>query len=113
MAPVAIPRVLEKPVLVVQERSGDSAALRLLSAERTEEIFPILLEEVVKIGFPRALVLEADFEDGVVKATASLNCDRSEVEKFQTSLWARDNPIMAALQGLKPGVLPNPSGKGA
>src|SRR6266704_517516 len=101
------PRVLEKPVLLIQERAGDSRALRLLSAERSEEIFPILLEEVVKIGFPRALVLEVDFESGEVKATASLNCDRNEVEKFRTSLWARDNPIMTVLQRLSPGVLPN------
>src|SRR6266436_6585687 len=113
MAPVASQRVLEKPVLLIQERAGDSASLRLLSAERSEEIFPILLEEVVKIGFPRALVLEVDFESGEVKATASLNCDRNEVEKFRTSLWARDNPIMTVLQRLSPGVLPNPSGRGA
>src|SRR4029077_10043554 len=65
-----------------------------------------------KIGFPRALVLEVNFDDGAVKATASLNCDRNEVEKFHTSLWARDNPIMAVLQRLSPGVLPNPTGKG-
>src|SRR6266704_3681457 len=113
MAPVASQRVVEKPVLLIQERAGNSAALRLLSAERSEEIFPILLEEVVKIGFPRALVLEVDFESGEVKATASLNCDRNEVEKFRTSLWARDNPIMTVLQRLSPGVLPNSSGRGA
>jgi len=113
MAPVASPRVLEKPVLLIQDRGGDSAALRLLSAERSEEIFPILLEEIVKIGFPRALVLEVDFDNGDVKATASLNCDRNEMQKFHTSLWARDNPIMTVLQRLSPGVLPNPTGKGA
>src|ERR1700740_47597 len=113
MAPVASPRVLEKPVLLMQERVGNSAALRLLSAKRSEEIFPILLEEVVNIGFQRALVLEVDFENGEVKATASLNCDRNEVEKFHTSLWARDNPVMAVLQRLSPAVLPNPTGKGA
>jgi signal transduction histidine kinase len=113
VAPVASPRVLEKPLSPVQERSGDAAALRLLSAERTEEIFPILLEEVVKLGFPRAVVLEVDFDNSEVKATASLNFDRNELEKFQTSLWAHENPIMAALQRLNPGVLPNPFGKSA
>src|SRR5437868_6511178 len=113
MAPVASPRVLEKPVLLVQERTGDAAALRLLSAERSEEIFPILLEEVVRLGFPRAIVLEVDFEAGAVKASASLNCDKNEIERFNTSLWDRDNPVMAVLQRLNPGVLPNPAGKGA
>src|ERR1700719_3067189 len=92
--------------------AAESPALRLLSAERSEEIFPILLEEIVKIGFPRAFVLEADFDNGDVKATASLNCDRNDLEKFHTSLWARDNPIMAVLQRLNPGILPNPAGKG-
>jgi hypothetical protein len=90
---------------------SESPALRLLSAERSEEIFPILLEEIVKIGFPRAFVLEVDFENDEVKATASLNCERSELEKFRTSLWARDNPVMSVLQRLNPGILPNPSGK--
>src|SRR5437899_12554907 len=112
MAPVASPRVLEKPVLLIQERAGDSAALRLLSAERSEEIFPILLEEVVKIGFPRALVLEVDFESGEVKASASLNCDRNDVEKFSTSLLARYNTIMTVLQRWCPGVLSKPYGHG-
>src|SRR2546430_811008 len=113
MAPVASPRVLEKPLPLVQERTGDAAALRLLSAERSEEIFPILLEEVVRLGFPRAIVLEVDFEAGAVKASASLNCDKNEIERFNTSLWDRDNPVMAVLQRLNPGVLPNPAGKGA
>jgi signal transduction histidine kinase len=112
VAPVASPRVLEKPVLPMQERAGDAAALRLLSAERTEEIFPILLEEIVKLGFPRAVVLEVDFDNAEVKATASLNYDRNELGKFHTSLWAHENPIIAALQRLNPGVLPNPTGKG-
>ena len=110
---MASPRVLEKPHPPVQDRPGDAAALRLLSAERTEEIFPILLEEIVKLGFPRAVVLEVDFDNSEVKATASLNFDRNELEKFHTSLWARENPIVAALQRLNPGVLPAPPGKGA
>ena len=87
--------------------------MRLLSAERTEEIFPILLEETVKLGFPRAVVLEVNFDNGEVKANASLNYDRNELEKFHTSLWGNENPFMAALQRLQPGLLTNPSGKGA
>ena len=31
----------------------EAAALRLLGAERSEEIFPILLEEIVNSGYPR------------------------------------------------------------
>ena len=47
--------------------SSESAALRLTAAERPEEILPILLEEVVHLGFPSALVLELDFDTGVVR----------------------------------------------
>jgi signal transduction histidine kinase len=112
VAPVASARALEKPVLLLQEKTEDAAALRLLSAERTEEIFPILLEEAVKLGFARALVLEVNFEDGEVKASASINCDKSEIEKFHSSLWARENPIIMALQRLNPGVVTLPGARG-
>src|ERR671934_1641118 len=85
--------------------SSESSALRLLSAERPEEIFPILLEEIVKLGFSRALVVEVDFETGEVKPTASLNCDKGYLEKLRTSLWAGENPVVAALQNIEPATL--------
>src|SRR3989442_15806836 len=92
-------------VLVPRDWSSESAALRLLSAERPEEIFPILLEEIVKLGFSRAMILEVDFETGEVKTTASLNCDNSFLTKFRTSLWASENPIVSALQNPNPAIL--------
>src|SRR5437764_10760601 len=88
-------------------RTKESAALRILSAERTEEIFPILLEEIVNLGFPRALVLDVDFDTGEIKPTASLNCDKRELDRFYTSLWASENPLVSVLQSLNPGVLPS------
>jgi signal transduction histidine kinase len=91
---------------VDQRSSTESAALRLLSAERPEEILPILLEEIVFLGFPRALVLEVEFDTGEVRPTASLNCDRTLQQKFRTSLWASENPVISALQNLKPTLLP-------
>src|SRR5436309_12942668 len=94
-------------VLVPRDWSSESAALRLLSAERPEEIFPILLEEIVKLGFSRAMILEVDFETGEVKPTASLNCDNSYLAKFRTSLWASENPIVSALQNPTPSILPH------
>jgi len=54
-----------------QRSSNESAALRLIAAERPEEIFPILLEEIVFLGFPRAAVLEVDFDSGEIKTAAS------------------------------------------
>jgi signal transduction histidine kinase len=103
---MASPLLREKTREFVDQRSSsESAALRLLSAERSEEIFPILLEEIVFLGFPRALVLDADFDTGEVKPTASLNCDKAYLRKFTTSLWASENPIISVLQNLKPGMV--------
>jgi len=85
-----------------QRSSGESAALRLLSADRPEEIFPTLLEEIVFLGFPRALVLDVDFESGEIKPAASLNCDKRFLARFNTSLWASENPIVSVIQSLKP-----------
>src|SRR6266480_4189329 len=103
---MATPQLRPKSkVFVSRDSVSESAALRLLSAERPEEIFPILLEEIVKLGFSRAMILEVDFETGEVKPTASLNCDNSYLAKFRTSLWASENPIVSALQNPNPAIL--------
>ncbi len=99
------PRIQAKPELVVTPKGSSTAALRLLSAERSEEIFPILLEEIVNLGFPRALVLEVDFDTGEIKPTASINCDKSYLAKFHTSLWASENPVVSVLQNMTPAVM--------
>src|SRR5579864_2385204 len=110
---MASPRFEAKPeVLVPGGLSKQSAALRLLSAERSEEIFPILLEEIVNLGFPKAMILEVDFEVGEVKPTASLNFDKRELDKFRASLWASENRIISVLQNLNPSVLPADSSNG-
>ena len=67
-----------------QRSSNESAALRLIAAERPEEIFPILLEEIVFLGFPRAAVLDVDFDTGEIKPAASLNFDSSFLKDVQT-----------------------------
>jgi signal transduction histidine kinase len=90
-----------------QRSSNESAALRLIAAERPEEIFPILLEEIVFLGFPRAAVLDVDFDTGEIKPAASLNFDSSFLKDVQTSLWASEDPLVTALQNLKPVLLPD------
>src|SRR5256714_2025421 len=87
--------------------SSESAALRLTAAERPEEILPILLEEVVHLGFPSALVLELDFDTGQIKPSASLNCSPEFLPQFNTSLWASENPFVSALLSLKSALSPN------
>ena len=90
-----------------QRSSNESAALRLIAAERPEEIFPILLEEIVFLGFPRAAVLDVDFDTGEIKTAASLNFDPSFLKDLQTSLWASEDPLVSALLNLKPVLLPD------
>jgi signal transduction histidine kinase len=110
---MASPRLEAKPQVVAPSRpSKPSAALRLLSAERSEEIFPILLEEIVNLGFPKAMLLEVDFDSGEVKPAASLNFDKRDLEKFRASLWASENPMVSVLQSLNPAVLPSESANG-
>jgi signal transduction histidine kinase len=87
--------------------SSESAALRLAAAERPEEILPILLEEIVHLGFPNALALELDFDTGQIKPSASLNCSPEYLEKFNTSLWASENPFVSALLNLKSVLVPD------
>src|SRR5215472_10539768 len=90
-----------------QRSSNESAALRLIAAERPEEIFPIPLEEIVFLGFPRAAVLDVDFDTGEIKPAASLNFDPSLLKDLQTSLWAGEDPLVSALLNLKPVLLPD------
>ena len=109
---MASPLLRPKPDDIIDQRSSnESAALRLLSAERPEEILPILLEEIVFLGFPRAFVLDVDFDSGEVRPSASLNCEKNFLAKFHTSLWASENPIVSALQNLKPVLIPASSRK--
>src|SRR5438045_4150848 len=70
------------------------AALRLLQAERSEEVYPILLEEIVGLGFERTFIVAVDFETGEVLPSASLNCSKTYLERFRSSLFAADNPVV-------------------
>src|SRR5438309_2603325 len=83
------------------------SSLRLLNAERSWDIFPILLEEIVKLGFVRAFVLTTDFETGEIVPAAAIKCSEAFLQKFKTSLYATDNPLVTVFHGQKPAVVPN------
>lgn len=87
--------------------SNESAGLRLASAERLEDIYPILLEEIVFLGFPRAAVLSVDLDSGEIQPVASLNFSSSALKQLQTSLWASENPLVYALSSLETALLPD------
>jgi signal transduction histidine kinase len=81
------------------------AALRLLQAERSDEIYPILLEEIVRLGFPRALILSANFETGEISPAAAIRYPERLLERFRTSLFAGDSPLVQVMHTLKPAVV--------
>ena len=53
------------------------AVLRLLQAERSEEIFPLLLEEIIALGNPRALVVDVNLDSGEITPAAALKWPRA------------------------------------
>src|SRR5215471_1183602 len=100
-APQLVPQTENR---LVHERGR--AAFRLLSAERSDEIYPILMEEIVGLGFPRSLVVSLDLESGEIKPAAAINCNQSYQQKFTTALWQGENSIVGVLRSLKPAVIP-------
>ena len=84
---------------------GAAAALRLLQAERSEEVYPILLEEIVGLGFQRTFIVAVDFETGEVLPSASLNCSKNYLDRFRSSLFAAENPVVDVLHSQRPSVV--------
>jgi len=85
------------------------AALRLLYAERSYEIFPILLEEIIKMGFARTLVVNVDYETGELVPSASMQFNDAALAQFRTSLYAAEHPVVQALNARKPQVVLKPA----
>jgi signal transduction histidine kinase len=81
------------------------ATRRLLAAERSEQIYSILLEEIIALGFRRALLAMVDFESGELAAVTALNCSKKYQQRFRVSLYAADNPIVRVLCAGHAGVI--------
>jgi len=81
------------------------AVLRLLEAERSEEIFPLLLEEIIALGYPRAMAVDVNFDTGDITPAAALKWPRQQLEKFSTALWMSEHPLVGVLQTTRPAVL--------
>jgi signal transduction histidine kinase len=71
------------------------ACLRLLQAERSEDVFPILLEEIVALGHPRAAVLEAT--PGFAAPVVALHWGRHQLEKLSATLRSRGFPPLGVM----------------
>ena len=81
------------------------AVLRLLQAERSEEIFPLLLEEIIALGYPRALVMDVNLDSGEVTPAAAMKWPQAQMNKFNSALWMQDNPLVGVLHAARPEVL--------
>ena len=81
------------------------AVLRLLQAERSEEIFPLLLEEIIALGYPRALVMDVNLDSGEVTPAAAMKWPQAQMDKFTSALWMQDNPLVGVLHAARPEVL--------
>ncbi len=88
-------------------KSERKAGLRLLGAERSEEIFPLLLEEIIALGHRCAFVARVDFETSAITPFASLNCSRGYLQKQRSTLFAMENPVVRILHSLAPEVIPS------
>jgi PAS domain S-box-containing protein len=64
------------------------------------------MEEIVTLGFTRALVVSLDLEGGEIRPVAAINCSPSYQQKFTTALWQGENPIVGVLRSLKPTLIP-------
>ena len=89
-----------------QSKSGRRSALRLLDIERADEIFPVLLEEIVALGHPRALIAKVNFETSEIAPVVSLNCSKAVLQRFQTTLFSMENPLTRVLHTLQPELVP-------
>jgi signal transduction histidine kinase len=81
------------------------AVLRLLQAERSEEIFPLLLEEIIALGYPRALVMDVNLDSGEVTPAAAMKWPQAQMDKFTSALWMQDNALVGVLHAARPEVL--------
>lgn len=103
---MASPEMRVRSEVPEQAMRSRRSALRLVGVERSEEIFPVLLEEIVALGHPRALVARVNFETSEIAPIASLNCSRQSLQGFHTSLFAVETPIAGTLQALQPALIP-------
>ncbi len=88
-----------------QRQPRPPAVLRLLQAERSEEIFPLLLEEIIALGNPRALVVDVNFDTGEIMPAAALKWPRQHLGNFSSVLWMSDHDLIPVLHTARPQVL--------
>lgn len=89
--------------------SGISAALNLLEAERSENVYHVLLKEVIGLGYPRAFVAAVDFKTREIVPSIALNFPRNYLAGFRTSLDVFGGGLADVMRSQKPAVVKNSS----
>ena len=82
--------------------------LRLLGIERSEEIYPVLLEEIVALGHPRALITQVNFETSEIsprRLAELLQKSPSTLSHFP--VFAVENSHSQCPARLEPEIVPN------
>lgn len=79
--------------------------MRLLDAERPDEIYQALLAEILLLGFPKALLAAVDLETGSITPTVALKCSASYRRQFHGSLYAAEYPLTQAVFRMQPRVI--------
>ncbi len=85
--------------------STQSDPLRLLSADTPPNLLRVVVEEVVKLGFSRALVLDVDPHAEQPRLLASHKCDKRFLSQF-SKVIKKDDALRQAIASAKAGMLP-------
>ena len=84
------------------------AALRMLQVERSAELLPVLLEEIVALGHARAAVLETGSNSDEVAQVAAVNWLPEDLAKLAEALRGAAGPLLRTLAANHPEVLEGP-----
>jgi len=73
-----------------------------------KKFLPILLDEIVRMGYARAFVASSNFESGQISVTAEINCPRQLHQAiFDISLVGDDPLVVSSTKG-SPQCCPTP-----
>lgn len=87
-------------------RLPDERALtRLLETDEPDDVYPVLLEEVLRLGYPRALVLQTQIDSGELAPVAALNCPDDYAQALRSSVYQTDHLIRQVLAAGRPRLL--------
>src|SRR5215472_634030 len=75
------------------------AALRVVQVGRSGEVLPVLMQEIVALSYPRAVVVESHPESGEIVPVTTLNWPSPQLEKLTEALRASDGMFAGVLAG--------------